>query len=225
VPRRRPERRERPAREPEEGGIQHKYRRAYGCVTWVNMAVLVFLLVSFLLSLPFWLLGDVEIFYEMQGRLDFLGIILILPGMALGAVLGARTYRVERSLGMRAGAGVGATAGLASSLLLFVFIESMPLFLVPFAASIGLLLYTLFATNREFGHRRQIVLLAAAISTLSVAVAMFLSFELLGLLGVLFCTVAAAVGGLVGGIGYARAGGGEMLPPDASSKEPRQKPR
>ncbi len=204
---------ERPVQEEEQGGIQPKYRRAFGCVTWVNMAVLVFLLVAFLLPLPFRYVGSGEIFSEIQGRLALLGLILIVPGMALGAVLGTRTYRVERSLAMRAGAGIGAVAGLTGYLLFFVLFEDLPLLAAPLVASEILLLYALFATGHVLARRSRAVLLAAGISVLSGGVALLLNFDLLGLLGTLFCTAAAAVGGLVGGVGYARAGGDEMLPP------------
>ena len=189
------------------------------------MAVLVFLLAAFLLPLPFRYVGSGEIFSEIQLRLAFLGLILIVPGMALGAVLGARTYRVERRLGMRAGAVIGAVAGLTSYLLFFVLVERMPLLAAPLVASVVLLLYALFATGRDFNHRGRMVLLAASISALSGVVALLLNFDLLGLLGALFSAAAAAAGGFVGGLGYARAGGDEMMPPGAVSKEPPQKPR
>ncbi len=191
------------------------------------MAVLVFLLVAFLLPLPFRYVGSGEIFSEIQGRLALLGLILIVPGMALGAVLGTRTYRVERPLGMRAGAGIGAVAGLTGYLLFFVLFEGLPLLAAPLVVSSILLLYALFATGRTFERRRRAVLLAAGISVLSGAVTLLLDFDLLGLLGALFCTAAAAIGGYVGGIGYARAGGDEMIPPGSTirPKEPRRKPR
>lgn len=222
MPRRR---RERPTSNPGEGGIQPKYQRAFGCVTWVNMAVLVFLAVAFLLSLPFRYVDNGEIFSEIMGRLAFLGLVLIVPGMALGAVLGLRTYRVERSLGMRAGAGIGAVAGLASYLLFFTFVGGIRIFLIPLVLSLGLLLYALFATESSFERRRLLVFLAAVISTLTGAVVvLLLGFDILPL-GVLFSTVAAAVGGLAGGVGYARAGGDEMRPRDAAREETRQKPR
>ncbi|MDQ3841740.1 MAG: hypothetical protein M3262_04225 [Actinomycetota bacterium] len=182
-------------------------------MTWVNMAVLVFLAAAFLLPLPFRYVGNGEIFSEIQIRLAFLGLILIVPGMALGALLGARTYRVERRLGMQAGAGTGAVVGLTAYLLFLVLFENLPLLAAPLVASAGLLLYALFATRGDFARRRQIVLLAAGISVLSGTVALLLSFDLLGLLGTLFSTAAAAAGGFVGGIGYARAGGDAMLPP------------
>jgi hypothetical protein len=220
-------RRGRPTSNPGDGGIQPKYRRAFGCVTWVNMAVLVFLAVAFLLSLPFRFVGNDELFSEIMGRIAFLGLILIVPGMALGAVLGVRTYRVERRLGMRAGAVIGALTGLTSYLLFFTFLGGMRLLLVPLVplvVSMGLLLYALFATGNSFKRRRLMVFLAAGISTLTGVVVLLLDFDILPL-GVLFSTVAAATGGVAGGLGYARAGGDEMMPADAARGEPRQKPR
>jgi len=73
----------------------------------------------------------------------------------------------------------------------------------------------------------RMVLLAVALAVLSGAVALLVDFDLLGLLGALFCAAAAAIGGYVGGIGYARAGGDEMIPPGSTirPKEPRRKPR
>ncbi|MDX6380115.1 MAG: hypothetical protein QOI57_1139, partial [Rubrobacteraceae bacterium] len=65
------------------------------------------------------------------------------------------------------------------------------------------------------------------LAALSGAVALLLNFDLLGLLGALFATASAAVGGFVGGAGYARAGGDAMIPPDVTirRREPTQKPR
>jgi hypothetical protein len=183
------------------------------------MAVLAFLLVVFLLALPFRYVGNGEIFSEVQLRLALLGLILIVPGMALGAILGARTYRVERRLGMRAGAGTGAVVGLTSYLIFSTLIEGMPLFAVPPVLSSGLLLYALFAARWDLKRRRWMIFAATGISTLSGVVILLLNFDLPGLLSVLFSTVAATAGGLVGGIGYARAGGDEMLPPDAGRQK------
>jgi hypothetical protein len=179
------------------------------------MAMLVFLAMAFLLPLPFRYVDNGEIFSEIQLRLALLGLILIVPGMALGAVLGARTYRVEGRLGTRAGAGIGAVAGLTSYLLLFSLFEDILLLLAPLVSSASLLLYALFATGQDLKRRQWMVLLATALSALSGAVALLLDFDLLVLLGALFCTAAATVGGFVGGIGYARAGGHAMLPPSA----------
>lgn len=224
MPGRDPGQHERPAEDPERGALQPKYRRAFGCVTWVNMAVLVFLAAAFLLPLPFRYVGGGDIFSEIQIRLALLGLLLIVPGMALGAALGARTYRVERRLGTRTGAGIGAAAGLTSYLILFAFFGGPPLLLAPLVPSAGLLLYALFATGKDLEFRRRTILLAAGISLLSGAIALLIDFDLLGLLGALFCTAAAAVGGFVGGIGYARAGGDEMIPP-GSTIRPRESHR
>ena len=75
------------------------------------MAVLVFLAAAFLLPLPFRYVGRGEIFSEIQLRLALLGLVLIVPGMALGAFLGARTYRGEACLRTPPGAAFGAAAG------------------------------------------------------------------------------------------------------------------
>ena len=176
--------------------------------------MLVFLATAFLLPLPLRYVGNGEIFSEIQLRLALLGLILIVPGMALGAVLGVRTYRVERRPGARAGAAIGAVAGLTSYLVLFSLFENIPLLLAPLVFSAGFLLYGLFATSQDLKRRRWMILLAAVLSVLSGAVAL-LDFNLLMLLGALFCTAAATIGGFVGGIGYARAGGDAMLPPRA----------
>lgn len=192
------------------------------------MAMLAFLLAAFLLALPFRYAGNGEIFSGILTLFAFIGLILILPGMALGALLGARTYRVERRQGTRAGVGIGAVAGLTSYLIFFTLFANMPLLVVPLIASAALLLYALFATGRNLEYRRRVVvLLAAGIAVLSGAVALLLSFDLLGLLGALFSVAAAAAGGFVGGAGYARAGGDEMIPPGSTirRREPRRKPQ
>jgi drug/metabolite transporter (DMT)-like permease len=191
------------------------------------MAMLAFLLAAFLLALPFRYAGNGEIFSGILTLFAFIGLILILPGMALGALLGARTYRVERRQGTRAGVGIGAVAGLTSYLIFFTLFANMPLLVVPLIASASLLLYALFATGRNLEYRRRVVLLAAGIAVLSGAGALLLSFDLLGLLGALFSVAAAAAGGFVGGAGYARAGGDEMIPPGSTirRREPRRKPQ
>lgn len=223
--------RRRPGEEPTPGnadrGIRPAYRRAFGCVTWVNMAVLVFLAAAFLLPLPFRYVGSGDVFSEIQLRLSLLGLVLIVPGMALGAFLGARTYRVPRSLGARAGTAVGAAAGLISYLLFFALFADLYLLLAALVPAAALLLYALFATDQGLARRLRMILIAVVLSVLSSAVALLVNFDLLGLLGTLFCTAAAAIGGYVGGIGYARAGGDDMIPPGATirPKEPRRKPR
>ena len=225
-PTREPDGRERPAEDPERGAVRPEYRRAFGCVTWVNMAMLIFLLAAFLLSLPFRYVGEGEAYSATLLGLAFVGIALILPGMVLGAVLGARTYRVENAFGARAGAGVGATAGLAGYLF-FSLVGDLPLIAVLPVISLGLLLYALFARGQDLRRRRRVVLLAAALSVLSGGVVFLLDFEPIALLGALISIASAAAGGYVGGIGYARAGGDTMIPPGSTIRPrgTRRKPR
>jgi hypothetical protein len=219
--------RERPAQEEAElGALRPQYRRAFGCVTWVNMAVLAFLLAAFLLVLPFRYVGEGEIYSATLLRLAFVGTVLIVPGMAAGAVLGARTYRVENRLGLRGGAGIGAVSGLAGYLF-FSLLQDLPLLAAPPVVSLCLLLYALFARGQSLARRRLVVLLAAALSVISGGVALFMDFYPLALLGALVSAASAAVGGLVGGMGYARAGGDAMIPPGSNirRKGPRHRPR
>ena len=95
----------------ERTGLRPSYRRAFGCVTWVYMGMLVFLLANFLLVLPSRYLGGGVLYGFLPPRLALLGTFLILPGMALAAVLGARTFRTPRKRGIRVGAAVGALIG------------------------------------------------------------------------------------------------------------------
>ena len=214
-PGRGPNGRERPAEDPERGAIRPEYRRAFGCVTWVNMAMLVFLLVAFLLSLPFRYVGEGEAYSATLLGLAFVGIALIVPGMVIGAVLGARSYRVETAFGGRAGVGVGAVAGLAGYLF-FSLVGDLPLFAAPPVVSLGLLLYALFARGQDLRRPRLALLLAAALSVLSGAIAFVVDFDQIALLGALISSASGAAGGYVGGIGYARAGGDAMIPPGST---------
>jgi hypothetical protein len=190
------------------------------------MAVLVFLLAAFLLVLPFRYVGEGDVYSATLLGLAFVGIVLILPGMAFGAALGARTYRVENAISARAGAAVGAVGGLAGYLF-FSLVGDLPLIAAPSVVSLGLLLYALFATGRDLQWRRRAVLLAAALSVFSGGVAFVVDFDPISLLGALVSTASAAAGGYVGGIGYARAGGDAMIPPGSTirRKEPRRRPR
>ncbi|HEX2729738.1 MAG TPA: hypothetical protein VHM16_08280 [Rubrobacteraceae bacterium] len=210
----------------EQQGIHPRYRRAFGCVTWVNMAMLVFLAAAFLLPLPFRYIGDGTIFREIPERLAFFGIILILPGMAIGAALGARTFRVERKLGIRVGAGIGAIIGW-TSFFIPAWLDTLPLLFVPLAIlAAGLVLYALFATGKSFELRQRLVFVAAGLVAVAGVAELILDFDVLGITGALFSTAAAALGGWIGGSGYARAGGDARIPPGATIKprEPRNKP-
>jgi hypothetical protein len=190
------------------------------------MAVLIFLLAAFLLVLPFRYVGEGDVYSATLLGLAFVGIALILPGMALGAALGARTYRVENAVGARAGAAVGAVGGLAGYLF-FSLVGDLPLIAAPSVVSLGLLLYAIFANGSSVRWRKRVVLLAAAISILSGTVAFLVDFDPISLLGVLVAMFSAAAGGYVGGIGYARAGGDAMIPPGSTirRKEPRRRIR
>ncbi len=58
------------------------------------MGMLIFLAADFFLALPFrYVGGEARSTATSRRRLAFFGIVLIVPGMALAAVLGARTYR------------------------------------------------------------------------------------------------------------------------------------
>jgi hypothetical protein len=239
----------------ERAGLQPKYRRAFGCVTWVYMGMLVFLLVNFLLVLPSRYLGSGELFGYLPPRLAFLGMALILPGMVLAAVLGSRTFRTPRKRGTRVGAGVGALIGYsgffalewlvvafglderdqAFRIVLFpdlggtlAFYAFVPLTLV----ATGLLVFALYSKNADFRRRQRLASAGAALAVLAGLGIVAIDFDLLGVLGALVSTVAAAAGGYVSGSGYARAGGDDLIPPGAEiqprgprRREPRRKPR
>jgi hypothetical protein len=238
----------------ERTGLRPRYRRAFGCVTWVYMGMLVFLLANFLLVLPSRYLGSGALFGYLPPRLAFLGMLLILPGMALAAVLGARTFRTPRKRGTRVGAGVGALIGYsgffglewlaiafglderdqAFRLVLFsdlggtlAFYAFVPLTLV----ATGLVIYALYSRNADFERRRNLAVVGAVLAVVAGLAVVATDFDLLGVLGAVISSLAAAVGGYVSGAGYARAGGDEMIPPGAEIQprglrpERRRKPR
>jgi hypothetical protein len=238
----------------ERTGLRPRYRRAFGCVTWVYMGMLMFLLANFLLVLPSRYLGSGALFGYLPPRLAFLGTLLILPGMALAAVLGARTFRTPRKRGTRVGAGVGALIGYsgffglewlaiafgldkrdqAFRLVLFpdlrgtlAFYAFVPLTLV----ATGLVIYALYSRNADFVKRRNLAVVGAVLAVVAGLGVVATDYDPLGVLGALISTLAAAVGGYVSGAGYARAGGDDMIPPGAEIRprgprpERRRKPR
>lgn len=227
----------------EQVGLRPQYRRAFGCVTWVYMGILAFLAAATLLALPLRYAGNGAGFGQVLSLLSFFGLVLFLPAIVLGFVLGARTYRVERGLATRAGALVGAIAGwgcffvlcwvavayglggrdqlfrptlfagLEGSLAFYAFAPLM------FAAA-AFVLFALFAKG-AFERRRRLVLLAAGLALLAGLLVVAADFDSLGVAGALVSTVAGIVGGAVAGAGgYARAGGDEMIPP-GSTIQPR----
>jgi hypothetical protein len=214
----------------EKRGLQPRYRRAFGCVTWLYMAILAFLAAAFLLLVPFRYLGSGEI-YKLLAGLSFLGLVLILPGMAFAAALGARTYRSQRGRGTRVGMGIGAIVGW----LIFFALAWLTGLVDPSAASVGLtfyafpplalaaaglVLYALFVGGAGFDRRRNLVLIGAAAALAAGLAVLVADFELLAVVGALVSTAAAALAGWVAGVGYSRAGGDDMIPPGAVRRPP-----
>lgn len=213
------------------------------------MGILVFLAVAFLLLLPFRYVGDGQVYNLLPG-LSFFGLILILPGMVLAALLGARTYRSQSERATTAGAAVGAIVGWTAffSLSWLTSIIPPPAEAGDLEAALGsaglaeiaalyafiplalfataTVLYGLFSIRAAYEQRRRLVLLGA-IATLVAGLAVLLtSFEVQNVLGAVVATVAGALAGRVSGSGYARAGGDDMIPPGStiSPREPRRKP-
>jgi hypothetical protein len=213
------------------------------------MGMLVFLAANFLLVLPSRYLGNGALFAFLPPRLAFLGTVLILPGMALAALLGARTFRTPRRRGTSVGACVGALIGysgffglewlaialglnrrdqafrtvvfpdLGGSLAFYAFIP-----LTLFAT--GLVVYALYGRGANFERRRRLVFAGAALAILAGLGVVATDPDPLGVAGAVISTASGAIGGYVGGSGYARAGGDDMIPPGARipRREPRRKP-
>ena len=224
-------------------------RRAFGCVTWVYMGILAFLLANFLISLPFRYVGNEDIFGYVPARLAFLGLVLILPGMALAAVLGLRTYRAEKRRAVRVGAGIGALIGwsgffalawfaaafgfdgrdLAFRVVIFPGLgDSYAFYLFPqlIVLATVIVMFALYSRRADFELRRRAALAGTALAMLAGFLVISTSFDGLGVAGVLISTVSAAFGGYVSGMGYARAGGDDRIPPGATirRREPHQGP-
>ena len=214
------------------------------------MGMLVFLAANFLLVLPSRYLGSGEVYGYLPPTLAYLGTLLILPGMVLAALLGARTFRTQRTRGTRVGAGVGALIGysgffglawlaialglnrrdqafrtvvfpdLGGSLAFYAFV---PLTLL----AMGLVILALYARGADFERRRRLVYAGAALAVLAGLGVVATDPDPLGVVGALISTLSGAIGGYVSGSGYARAGGDDMIPPGAEiqRREPRRKPR
>ena len=214
----------------EQGALQPRYRRAFGCVTWLYMAILTFLAAAFLLLLPFRYVGSGDV-YKLLGGLSFFGLLLILPGTVLAAALGARTYRSQRRRGTRVGMGIGAIIGWTSFFALAWLTEVLPpstgpsglayYAIVPLAlAATGLVLYALFSTRADFDRRRNLVLVGTAFTAIAGLAVLVSDLEPLAIIGALISTAAAALAGWVAGVGYSRAGGDDMIPPGAVRRSP-----
>jgi hypothetical protein len=235
---------------PEQGGLRPHTRRAFGCVTWVYMAMLTFLAANFFISLPFRYFGGEAVYNYVPPTLAYVGTVLLVPGMVFAAVLGTRTYRAPRGVAGRVGAGVGALIG-SSGLLSLVWISAalgfaerdqafrsgtftevggVAFYLFPpltLAAAV-LVIRALYSKGMDPSRRRRLGLIGAGL-TLLAGVGLVLSDpDGVGIAAALISTLAGALAGWVGGVGgYARAGGGEMIPPGSAiqPRGPRQGPR
>ena len=207
----------------ERGTLQPRYRRAFGCVTWIYMATLAFLAVASFGLMPVWFVSGWNVFSFLEG-IAFFAALLFLPAMFFGAVLGLRTYRSGRREATRNGAAIGAVVGwmgFASLLWLenvgsgeeiLLYWLAVPAVLV---ASI-LVLYALFATGVEMRRRRGLVLVSALLVGVTGLALLVADFAPILVVVALVSTLAGAAGGWTAGTGHARAGGDEMIPPGAA---------
>ena len=237
----------------EQGGLRASSRRAFGCVTWLYMAVLTFLAANFFISLPFRYFGGEAIYNYVPPTLAYVGTVLLVPGMVFAAVLGARTYRAPLGVAGRVGAGVGALIGLSGFLSLvwisaalgfaerdqafknatFADVGGAAFYLFPplTVAAAVLVIVALYSKSLDAARRWRFGLIGTGLAVVA-SVGLVLSDPgVVGVAAALISAVAAAIAGWVGGAGgYARAGGDEMIPPGSSiqprgPRQPRRKPR
>jgi len=208
--------------EEDQRALKPRSRRAFGCVTWVYMATLAFLAVASFGLMPVWFLFGWNVFSFLEG-IAFFATFLILPAMFFGATLGLRTYRSPRREATRNGAAIGAIVGWAGFAFLIWFEnlasgQTGPLgwLAVPAVlAAAALVLYALFAGGAGMGFRRRLVLVAAVLSGVTGLALLVADFDPLLVVVALVTTLAGAAGGWTAGVGYARAGGDDMIPPGA----------
>ena len=227
----------------EQGGLRPHTRRAFGCVTWVYMAMLTFLAANFFISLPFRYFGGEAVYNYVPPTLAYVGTVLLVPGMVLAAVLGARTYRAPRGVSGRVGAGVGALIGFSGLLSLvwisaalgfaerdqafrsgtFTEVGGVAFYLFPpltLAAAV-LVVLALYSKGMDPSRRRRLGLAGAGLALLAGTGLVLSDPDAVGIAAAGISAVAGALAGWVGGVGgYARAGGDEMIPP-GSTIEPR----
>lgn len=208
----------------ERQGIQPRYRRAFGCVTWIYMATLAFLAVASFGLMPVWFVAGWNVFSLLEG-IAFYATLLFLPAIFLAALVGARTYRVLRRQATRAGAAVGAVVGWTGFIFLawlenvavrglgagFVYWLAVPAVL----AAGAIVLYAIFPGKIDMERRRRLVAIGATVVGVTGLILLAVDFSLLQVLVALVSLLAGAGGGWTAGVGYARAGGEEMIPPGA----------
>ena len=206
-------------------GIQPRFRRGFGCVTWIYMATLAFLAVASFGLMPVWFVAGWNVFSLLEG-IAFYATLLFLPAIVLAALVGVRTYRVLRHQATRAGAAVGTVVGWTGFVFLlwlenvadrgFVGAGLIYWLTVPAVLVAGaLILYAVFPGKMGLEQRRRMVLIGTAVVGVTGLVLLAANFELLQVLVALVSALAGAGGGWTAGIGYARAGGDEMIPPNA----------
>jgi len=209
------------------------------------MGILAFLAAAFLLLLPFRYVGDGSLF-RLLGGLSGFGLVLILPGTALAALVGARTYRSQVRRSTRSGTGVGAIIGWTSFFTIAWLTSILPpppgaedASLVSSGAMSGfvryvfapvvfvatcLVLYALLSREITFERRRTLTLAGATLAGLAGLAVLFANFGFSNAAGTLVSVVSGAIAGWVAGFGYARAGGDDMIPPGSTIRPrgPRQ---
>lgn len=209
----------------QQQGIQPRYRRGFGCVTWIYMATLAFLAVASFGLMPVWFIAGWDVFSLLEG-ITFYAMLLFLPAIFFAAVVGARTYRSPRREATRAGTAIGAVVGWTGFVFLlwlenvadrgFVGVGVIYWLTVPAVlAAATLLLYAVFPGKTSMEQRRRLVLIGGAIAGVTGLVLLVANFSLLQVLVALVSLLSGAGGGWTAGIGYARAGGEEMIPPSA----------
>jgi hypothetical protein len=189
------------------------------------MATLAFLAVASFGLMPVWFVFGWNVFSFLEG-LAFFAIPLFLPAMFFGAALGLRTYRSRRREATRNGAAIGAIVGWTgfASLLWFESVaagEASTLYWLAVPAVLAaavLVLYSLFAGRAEMRLRRRLVLGAGLLVGVSGLALLVADFEPILVVVGLVSILAGAAGGWTAGVGHARAGGEEMLPPEAATR-------
>jgi hypothetical protein len=196
------------------------------------MGTLAFLAVASLGLMPIWFLAGWNVFSVLEG-IAFYATLIFVPGLVLAAVVGARTYRTDRQSAARNGAAVGAIVGVIGFAFL-VWLENVApegaepglfywLAVLPVVAGAALVLYAVFPGKLDHERRRKLVLVSAGlVGAVSLAL-LAANFSLLQVATVVLSVLAGAAAGWTAGVGYARAGGEEMLPPGAPTR--RRKPR
>ena len=141
--------------------------------------------------------------------------------VAMGLMLAASFGLVYEGLDYSA---LGTLGGAGIGLVGFVFpiwLENLAagstlywLAALPIVASSLLLVYAIFPGKPDGPQRQRLVLISAGLTGVTALILLILNFSLLQLFLLVVATLAGAAAGWTAGIGYARAGGEEMLPPE-----------